>query len=77
MRKYIYLYSECYLCYKKQNKFKETPIFSYCIICYTIICSNCISKHLKLNEKNHPDLNTEYIIKNNEKSINCLLDPKE
>ena len=30
-----------------------------------------------MNENNHPDLNEEYIIKNNEKSIKCLLHPKE
>ena len=77
MRKYTYLYSECSLCHKKQNEFKDIPIFSYCIKCDKVICSNCISKHLKLNEKNHPDLNTEYIIKNNEKSVKCLLHPNK
>ena len=77
MRKYTYLYSECSLCNKKQNEFKNGPIFSYCIKCDTTICSDCINKHLKKNEKNHPVLNREYIIKISEKNIKCLLHPKE
>ena len=77
MKKYTYLYSECSLCHKKQNELKDTPIFSYCIKCDEIICSDCIKKHLEINEKNHPDLNTKYIIKNNEKNIKCLLHPEE
>ena len=56
-------YSNCTLCHKEQNVFKDTQIFSYCIKCGAIICPNCISKHLNVNEKNHPDLNKEYIIK--------------
>ena len=77
MRKNTYLYSECSLCNKKQNKSKDTPIFSYCIKCDKIICFDCISKHLEINKKNHPNLNKEYIIKNNEKNIKCLLHPNE
>ena len=77
MRKNTYLYSECSLCNRKQNEFKETPVFSYCIKCETIICPDCFEKHLKTNEKNHPSLSIEYIIKNNEKSIKCLSHPKE
>ena len=77
MIKNTYLYSKCSLCQKKQNEFKDIQIFSYCITCDAIICSECITKHLKLNEKNHPNLNTEYIIKNNEKSVKCLLHPKK
>ena len=77
MKNYTYLYSECSLCHKKQNEFKNIPTFSYCIKCNIIICSDCINKHLKINEKNHHILNKEYIIKNNEKNIKCLLHPKE
>ena len=77
MKKNSYLFSECSLCNKKQNEFKHNPVFSYCIKCNVIICSDCINKHLKINKKNHPDLNTEFIIKNNKKYINCLLHPKE
>ena len=77
MKKYTYLYSECSLCKKKQNEFKETPIFSYCIKCDKIICSDCIFKHLEINAKNHINLNEEYLIKNNEKNVKCLLHPKE
>ena len=77
MRKNTYLFSECSLCHKKQNEFKNTSIFSYCIKCDKVICPDCISKHLEMNDKNHPDLNKEYIIKNNEKDIKCLLHPKE
>ena len=29
------------------------------------------------NKKNHPNLNRDYIIKNNERSIKCLLHPNE
>ena len=77
IKKYAYLDSKCSLCNKKQNEIKNEPIFSYCIKCDAIICSDCINKHLKINEKNHYGLNTEYIIKNNEKNIKCLLHPKE
>ena len=77
MKKYTYLYSECSLCHKKKDEFKNIPTFSYCIKCDTIICSDCINKHLETNEKNHHNLNEEYIIKNKEKSIKCLLHPKE
>ena len=38
MRKYSYLNDECSLCHRKQNKFKDTSIFLYCIKCDTIIC---------------------------------------
>ena len=77
IKKNSYLFSECSLCNKKQNEFKNTPVFSYCIKCDSIICSDCINKHLEINKKNHPNLNTEFIIKNNKKYINCLLHPKE
>ena len=77
MKNHTYLNSECSLCHKKQNEFKNVPIYSYCIKCDAIICSNCITKHLKMNNKNHPYLNKEYIIKNNERSIKCLFHPKE
>ena len=77
MKKYTYLYNECSLCHKKQNEFKDTPIFSYCTKCEEIICFDCRSKHLKLNEKNHPNLDNEYFIKNNEKNTKCLLHPNK
>ena len=77
MKKYTYLYSECSLCNKKQNEFKDSSIFSYCTKCDVVICSDCIDKHLKTNKKNHLDLNLEYIIANNEKNIKCLLHPQE
>ena len=77
MRKNTYLESKCSLCPIKQNELKQTPIFSYCIKCDKIICSECLQGHLELNEKNHPNLDKEYIIKNNEKSIKCLSHPKE
>ena len=77
MKKYADLYVECSLCHKKQNRFKDVQIFSYCIKCDVIICSGCINKHLETNEKNHPYLDGEYIIKINEKSNKCLLHPKE
>ena len=77
MKKNTYLYVECSLCHKKQNKFKDVQIFSYCIKCDTIVCSDCVDKHLETNEKNHPYLDGEYIIKINEKSNKCLLHPKE
>ena len=76
MKKFSYFYCECSLCNKKKNEL-ENLIFLYCIKCDKIICSDCIDKHLKTNKKNHPDSNTEYIIKNNEKNIKCLLHPKE
>ena len=77
IKKNTYLYSECSLCNRKQNEFKDNPIFSYCIKCDTVICSDCMDKHLKVNGKNHHEFNSEYIIKNNERSIKCLLHPKE
>ena len=77
IRKHNYLTNECSLCYKKQIEFKNSPIFSYCTKCEAVVCSSCIDKHLKINLKNHKDLNAEYIIKNSEKSIKCLLHPKE
>ena len=77
MKKYTYLYVKCSLCHKKQKGFKDKKIMSYCIKCDTIICYDCIDKHLKTNEKNHHDLNNNFIIKINEKSIKCLLHPKE
>ena len=77
MKKNTYLYSECSLCSKKQNKSKDTPIFYYCIKCDTIICPDCVDAHLKSNEKNHPNLNKEFIIQNNIKNIKCLLHPQE
>ena len=77
MKNYTYLYNKCSLCNKNHIKFKDNSIFSYCIKCDKIICSDCIPKHLETNKKNHPTLDTEYIIKNNEKSIKCLLHPKE
>ena len=49
----------------------------YCIKCDKIFCSNCILKHLKINDKNQTNLNKGYIIKNNEKFIKCLLHLKE
>ena len=73
MRKYTYLYSMCSLCQKKQNEFEYDSIFSYCIKCQKIFCSDCIKKHLKKNKKNHP----EYIIKNNEKNVKCFSHPQE
>ena len=76
MKKYTYLYSKCSLCNKNQNELKD-KIFSYCIKCETIICFDCIGKHLKINEINHHGLNKECIIKSNEKNIKCLLHPKE
>ena len=63
--------------HKKQNEFKNVPIYLYCIKCDKVICSNCIPKHLKINDKNQPNLNKGYIIKNNEKFIKCLLHLKE
>ena len=77
MKEHTYLYNECSLCNKKQNEFKENPIYSYCIKCGLVICSDCMTKHLETNEKNHPGLNKEFIIKNNEKWIKCLLHPTE
>ena len=77
MRKYTYLYSECSVCNKKQNASKNVIIFLYCIKCETIICTDCIDKHLKMNERNHHDLNKKYIIKYKEKNIKCLLHPIE
>ena len=77
MRKYTYLYHECSLCNKKQCELKNTSIFSYCIKCDKIICSDCIDKHLEINENNHHKLNKEYIIKNTERNIKCSLHPIE
>ena len=77
MKKYTYLFSECYICNKLQNQSKNIPIFSYCIKCDKIICDNCINKHLELNEKNHKNMSKKFIIKNNEKGIKCLLHPTE
>ena len=61
----------------KQNEFKNVPIYLYCIKCDKIICSNYLLNHLEINGKNHLVFNTEYIIKNNEKLIKCLLNLKE
>ena len=77
MKKYTFFYDECSLCHKKQNEFKNIQILSYCFKCESIICSDCIDKHLKINKRNHHDLNNEFIIKINEKSIKCLIHPKE
>ena len=77
MKKYTYLNSECYICKKLQNQSKDIQIFSYCIKWDKIICNDCINKHLQLNEKNHKNMNKEYIIKNNEKGIKCLIHPSE
>ena len=63
--------------HKKQNDFKNVPIYLYCIKCEKIICSNYLLNHLEINGKNHPVFNSEYIIKNNEKFIKCLLHLKE
>ena len=76
MKKNTYLYSECSLCHKKQNESKET-LFLYCIKCDAIFCPDCRDKHLETNGKKHHDLSEEFIIKNNERSIKCLLHPKE
>ena len=76
MKNHIYLFSECSLCSKKQNE-TNTPVFSYCIKCNVVICSDCLDKHLKSNEKNHHEFNNEYIIKNNEKNIRCFSHPEE
>ena len=64
MKKYTFSCSECSICKKLQNQSKDIPIFSYCIKCDKIICNDCISEHLKLYEKNHPNMSKEYIIKN-------------
>ena len=77
MKKYTYLYSECFICKKLQNQSKDIPVFFYCIKCNKIICNDCVNKHLESNEKNHHNLNKEYIIKNNEKGIKCLIHPTE
>ena len=77
IKKYNCLYRECSLCHNKQKKLKDNSTFSYCIKCDEIICLDCITKHLETNKKNHPNLNKDYIIKNNEKSIKCPLHPKE
>ena len=74
LKKYFYLYNKCSLCNKKQNG-KYNSIFSYCTKCDTIICSDCIDKHLKTNKKNHHNLKKENIIRNNEKNTKCLLHP--
>ena len=75
MEKYTYLYSECSICKKFQNQSRDIPIFSYCIKCDKIICNDCINDHLKLNKGNHQNMNKEFIIKNNEKGIQCLIHP--
>ena len=78
MEKYTYKYSECSICHKKQNEYKDIPIFSYCTKCDAVICSDHLEKHLRTNEKCHQGLSSEYvIIKNNEKTIKCMLHPKE
>ena len=77
MKKNTYFYSQCYICKKLQNQSKNIPIFSYCIKCDKIICDDCINEHLKLNEKNHKNMSKEFIIKNNEKEIKCLMHPTE
>ena len=77
MKKYNHLHNECSICFIKQDNFKDIPIFSYCIKCDKIICTDCINDHLKKNEINHPNLNKEYIIKNNEKEIKCWLHPSQ
>ena len=78
MEKYTtYLDSECSICKKLQNKSKEIPIFFYCIKCGKIICNDCINEHLKLNENHHNYMSKEYIIKNNERGVKCLLHPYE
>ena len=76
MKKNTYLYSECSLCKKKQNELKDSQ-FLYCIKCNLVICPDCKNEHLESNKENHPDSSTENIIKNNEKSILCLIHPKE
>ena len=76
MKKNTYLYSECSLCKKKQNDFKDTQ-FSYCIKCNVVICPKCLENHLETNKENHLDSNTEFIINNDEKNVRCFLHPEE
>ena len=77
MKKNNYLFSQCYICKTLQNEAEDNSIFSYCIKCDKIICNNCINEHLKLNGNNHENMCKDYIIRNNEKGIKCLLHPTE
>ena len=66
MDKNTYLYSECSLCKKQQNKINNNTIFKYCFDCKKIICNNCIFNH----EKNH------FLIQNDYLCIKCQKHPK-
>ena len=77
MKKHSYLYSECYICKKIQYHSKNISVFSYCIKCDKVICDDCMDDHLKCNEKIHPNMSKEFIIKNNEKGTKCLFHPRE
>ena len=62
MEKYTFLYDECSICHKKQNSNKNLSIFKYCTKCNLILCSTCLEKHIKNNNKEE-----HLLINNNEK----------
>ena len=72
MKKNTYLFSKCSICGLEQNKTEGIRIFSYCIKCDEIICSECVSKHIEKDNEKHPNLRDTFIIKNNERGIKCL-----
>ena len=77
MEKNTYLSSKCSICGLGQNEKEGIPIFSYCIKCDEIICSECVSKHIEKNKEKHPNSSDIFIIQNNERGIKCLLHPTE
>ena len=68
MTKNTYLYNNCSICKKIQNDEKKKYLFNFCVNCEEIICNDCLSKHSN-------NRNVHYYIKNNQKSILCLLHP--
>ena len=68
MTKNTYLYNKCSICQKIQNDEKNKFLFNFCIKCEKIVCNDCLNKHSN-------NRNAHYYIKNNQKSVLCLLHP--
>ena len=58
MKKYNYICSKCYVCKNLQDTSKNALIFPYCIKYGKGICNESNDEHLKLNEKNRPNMIT-------------------
>ena len=66
MIKNTFLYANCSLCQKQQNKMDNNQIFKYCFNCKIHLCNKCLFNH----EQNH------IFIENDKLNIKCKLHPK-